>query len=194
MFRFAFIRWFCYVIAVITVIFIWWPYPDFVNSMMDTGSQIADLVVHAIAQIFNKDELRVEEVLKLHMHFDRTVVFSIIALAYSLGIDWAGKYRHLYRTFFALVIVHLILTFFWLEYGHFTMRWYKAHEEWVRSTARQNGWYRFQTMATLIHLHAQLVFAEVFLFATLIVRFFHYIYLGGRWCFYRFRGRRAPAT
>ena len=84
---------------------------------------------------------------------------------------------------FALLIVHGVIALWWVFDGNTAMWWYDEHESRLNTALSANGWHRMVTLATTIGLHAQLVFAEAFAAATLVVRFFHYVWLGVKWYF-----------
>jgi len=197
MFRFAFLRWLCFILAVVTVIAIWWWAEGgaaFVNNLMATGKQWTSWLTNEIAYWSGKQRSDVSSVLKDKQHLDRTIIFSGIALLYSCAFElsfglFAWSYwrwrliTHLYRTFFALLIVHGVLALWWIFDGNNAMWWYDEHERRLNIALSANGWHRMQTLAEVIHLHALMIFAEAFAVATLAVRFFHYVWLGLKWYF-----------
>ncbi|RJQ35739.1 hypothetical protein C4568_00305 [Candidatus Parcubacteria bacterium] len=145
---------------------------------MEGGEFLAKNAATYIAEWSGKERSYVQNILIANMHFDRTVIFSLIALAYSGVFDWPGKFRHIRRTAYALVIGHAVLAYFWIWHGDATLWWYEGHERWIKKILRDNAWHHAETLARTIKLHGVIVFAETLAVATLVVRVF---YLGGRW-------------
>ena len=187
MFRFAKLRTFCVILAFVTVVGIYIPFPEQVNDLMEMGEWVTELIATAIAYVRDKDYWIVESILKDKLGFDRTLVFSMIALWYSGMFDWHHRFTHLYRTLIALVLAHLFLAFCWIEDGNTTLWWYKGHEAWIRQVLKDNKWHYVVTFATVVKLYHLVIFAYALGVATLVVRFFHYVWLGGKWYMRRTR-------
>ena len=172
MLRFAQIRAFCFVLAFITVVGLWFPYPETVNDWMAMGTWIADHVAEFIAWARDKQLSYVKTILKSQMGFDSTIVFSVIALLYSGVFDWHNRFLHLLRTAAALLIAHVFIAFCWIENGDFTMWWYEGHAAWFNQVWKENQWHRLVTADKVFKLNHIFIFAEALAVATLVVRFF----------------------
>ena len=191
MFRFAFFRGLSYALAVITFAVIWWWVAggaEYVNKVMALGERLTDALAEMAAQWRQREKWEVILVFRDKMGFNNTMVFSVVALLYSLMFElcfsfFAWSYwrwrliTHLYRTFFALVIVHGVLALWWVIDGNTALWWYDLHKAQINKVLTASEQHRAITFANALHIDGFVVFVEAVIVATLAVRFFHYIYL-----------------
>ena len=159
---------FSWILALLTVIALWWfVSADTVNSMFDAAESIGAATGRGLASLVGIDPTIGEMLAIDRMHADRTIVvgcFMLVWLAILTYMFCAPVIRTVGNALTTILVVHLILGVLWFALTPIMGGWYALHTMLLRGAFRALGLYKTETFLLLIfHVQSLFILGEALL-------------------------------
>ncbi len=165
-----------YVLALLSLIGIWFVAAGIVNALLAVGDQAANYVGRLLGLILGQNPGHVAIIVVDKMHAGRTFAIAAVMLPWFAVIQrMRGEpvLPSLTSSIFTILFVHLILALLWIRATDEMGVWYSVHKALIAVMLQKAGWNQLETLVINgLNVHSFLVLIETIILYSLIVWLF----------------------